>query len=147
MRAAHPVLLTLLFFGLVFVSCGKKGDPFPPTKEIVSRVTGLEGAWSGEDVLLTGRIEEPAKVREGNGCRLYYAAYPLDRPPCEGCPIEYQGYESFGREAITGDVFSFKMPGIRRGNIYFFEVRLIGPEGNPGPPSNRVQVEVPEAAK
>jgi hypothetical protein len=147
MRAAHPVLVTLLLFGLVFVSCGKKGGPFPPSKETVNRVTGLEGTWNGEDVLLTGRIEETAEVREGDGCRLYYAAYPVDRPPCEGCPVEYQGYESFGQEALTGDVFSFKMPGIRRGNIYFFEVRLIGPEGNPGPPSNRVQVEVPELAK
>jgi hypothetical protein len=144
MRPGHPVLVTLLFLGLVFVSCGKKGDPFLPAKEPVNRVTGLEGAWNGEDLLLTGRIQEPSKVREGDGCRVYYAVYPLDRPPCEGCPIEYQGYQAFGHEAVTGDVFSFKMPGIRRGNIYYFEVRVMGPDGSPGAPSDRVRVEVPE---
>jgi hypothetical protein len=147
MRPGHPVLVTFLLLGLVFASCGKKGDPFLPTKEPANEVTGFEGTWNGEDVLLTGRVKEPSKVREGDGCRVYYAVYPLDAPPCEGCPIEYRGYESFGREAVTGDVFSFKVPGIRRGNIYFFEVRVVGPDGSPGPPSNRVRVEVPELAK
>ena len=147
MRPGHPVLVALVLLGLVFASCGKKGDPFVPSKEPPNKVTGFEGTWNGEDVLLTGRVEEPAKVREGEGCRVYYAVYPWDDPPCEGCPIEYRGYQSFGREALTGDVFSFKMPGIRRGNIYFFEARVMGPDGSLGPPSNRVKVEVPELEK
>jgi hypothetical protein len=75
---------------------------------------------------------------------MYYAVYPLDQPPCEGCPIEYQGFHPFGREALKGDVFSLKVPEIRRGNIYFFEARIVGLDGSPGPPSNRVRIEVPK---
>lgn len=144
MRPGHLVLVALLLLGMVFCSCGKKGDPFLPAKEPAPKVIGFDGRWTGEDVLLTGRVEDPAKVREGDGCRVYYAVYPLDAPPCEGCPIEYGGYRSFGREAVTGDVFSFKMPGIRRGNIYYFEARVLGPDGSLGPPSDRVKVEVPK---
>ena len=144
MRPGHLVLVALLLLGVVLCSCGKKGDPFLPAKEPAPKVTGFEGTWNGEDVLLTGRIEEPAKVREGDGCWVYSALYPLDEPPCEGCPIEYRGYRSFGREALSDGVFTFKMPGIRRGNIYFFEARVIGPEGSLGPPSDTVKVEVPK---
>lgn len=143
MRLGHALLVILLFGGLGLLSCGKKGDPFLSAETPVSRVTGLEGVWSGEDVLLTGRIEDPSQLREGEGCRVYYALYPLDQPPCEGCPIEYEGFRSFGREAVTGDVFSFKVPAVRRGSIYFFEARVIGADGSPGPASNRVRVEAP----
>lgn len=144
MRLGLPVLAGLLLLGLVCASCGKKGDPFVPAGEPANTVTGIEGTWTGEDVLLAGRVREPSKVREGEAFRAYYAAYPLDEPPCEGCPIAYQGYHPFGREALTGDAFSFTMPGIRRGNVYYFEVRVVDPEGNPGPPSKRVKVEVPQ---
>jgi len=147
MRFGLHVLVGLLLLGPVLASCGKKGDPFLPAREPANMVSGLEGTWNGENVLLTGRVKEPSKVREGEGFRVYYAVYPLDDPPCDGCPIEYQGYQPFGREAVTGDVFSFAMPEIRRGNIYYFEVRVIGPDGSPGPPSKRVRVEVPKGTE
>jgi hypothetical protein len=145
MRRRSTVTITLMVLCTIFFSCGKKGDPFLSSKQTPDQVTDFEGAWNGEDVLLTGRIPEPMKVREGDGCRIYYAAYPLDSPPCEGCPIEYNGYLSFGRELLTGDMFSYKVPGIRRGQLYFFEIRPIGNDGSPGPSSDTVSVEVPKA--
>jgi hypothetical protein len=144
MRPGRPALVLLLFLGLLSVACGKKGDPFVPAKEAANRVDGLDVGWKGAEVLLTGRIEKPAEMREGEGFRVYYAVYPLDQPPCEGCPIEFQGYYTFGREAVSGDAFSCKVPEIRRGSVYFFEARVMTPEGTPGPPSNRVSIEVPE---
>jgi len=144
MRAAGAVVVVLLFFGLVSISCGKKGDPFLPSKETLGQVTDFEGAWTGEEVLLTGRIQEPAELGEGRACRVYYAEYPEDRSPCDGCPVEYQGYRSFGSDIVNRGSFSFRMPEVRRGNVYFFEARLVGLDGSLGPPSNRVRVDVPE---
>jgi hypothetical protein len=143
MRPGQPVLLALLFLSLVTVSCGKKAAPFLPSKEPSNRVTDLGGVWNGKDLLITGRVQEPLEAKEGDGCRIYYSVYPLDQPPCEGCPIEYQGYQPFGREALRGDGFSFIVPGIQRGNVYFFEARIVGPDGSSGLPSNTVRVEVP----
>ena len=135
-----PALMVLL--GLTLISCGKKGDPFlPPPQEEGLRVTGLIGEWNGDFVLLSGRVREP--MSESAGLRAYYAAYPLDQAPCEGCPIQYQGFQSFGLEVIKGNRFSCRVADIRPGNVYFFEARLLGPGGGLGPPSNRVQVEVP----
>lgn len=140
-RQLLPVLFLLLCLALI--SCGKKGDPFLPAVEgDGGRVTGLKGEWDGEYVLLTGRIHEA--TRQGAGIKAYFASYPLAEPPCEGCPIEYQGFQSFGREVMSESGFSCEMTEIKPGNIYFFEVRVIGPGNRQGPPSNRVQVEVPE---
>jgi len=141
MRPGLPLSVLFLWLCLALISCGKKGDPFLPATQGDGRVTGLKGEWNGEYVLLTGRTREA--MREGAGIRAYYAAYPLDQPPCEGCPIEYQGYESFGREVMGKSGFSCRITEIQTGNIYFFEVRIIGPGGSLGPPSNRVGVEVP----
>jgi len=135
-----PALMLLL--SLPLISCGKRGDPFiPPPQGEDLRVTGLRGEWKGEFVLLSGRVREP--IGEVAGLRAYYAAYPLDQAPCEGCPIQYQGFQSFGPDVIKGNGFSCRIADIRPGNVYFFEVRVLGPGGGLGPGSNRVQVEVP----
>jgi hypothetical protein len=140
MRPRQPLFVLLLLICSVMISCGKKGDPFLPAPEDPGRITGLKAEWTGESVLLTGRIE--GEIREGGGIRAYYASYPLDQPPCEGCPIEYQGFESFGREATAGRGFSCLMRPIRPGALYFFEVRVMGPGQRQGPPSNRLRLEV-----
>ena len=139
MRFSLRLTLLILLICPAMVSCGKKGDPFLPAPGGDSRVSGLEAKWSGEYVLLTGKI---VGGRQSEAIRAYYAAYPLDQPPCEDCPIRYQGFESFGPEVMDGSGFSCKVTGIRPGNLYFFELRVIGPGQSQGPPSNRVRVEV-----
>ncbi len=141
-------LAMILLFSLSVLSCGKKGEPFLPVKEANLRVTGLQGAWKEGYVVLTGQVQGPAETaRSIEGCRVYYAVYPRDQPPCEGCPIEYKGFQPFGKEVMTSTGFACEMPGIERDNIYYFEVRVIGPKGSLGPASDRVRVEVPEVAK
>jgi hypothetical protein len=140
MRPGKPLPFLVLLFCLALISCGKKGDPFLPSTEGDGRITLLKGEWNGEYVDLTGRIH--GSMNEGARIRAYYAAYPLDQPPCEGCPIEYQGFQSFGRDVLSESGFSCKMTQIQPGNLYFFEVRVIGPGDSPGPSSNRVRVEV-----
>jgi hypothetical protein len=44
---------------------------------------------------------------------------------------------------VSENGFSSRITEIRPGNLYFFEVRVTGPGGRQGPPSKRVQVEVP----
>jgi hypothetical protein len=142
------VLVGILLFCLFLFSCGKKEDPFLPVEETNARVTGLQGEWKGDYVLLTGQVQDPAGTAGSiEGCRVYYAIYPWDQPPCEGCPIEYKGFQLFGKEVLTPTGFACKVPGIERENIYYFEVRAVGPNGSLGPPSNRVRVEVPELRK
>lgn len=144
MRPGTLALMAILLVTFVSASCGKKASPFLPVRVPATAVTGLAGAWDGLDVLLTGRVGDPANIRGRETFRVYYAAYPPAQLPCEGCPIEFQGYQAFGLDALAGDTVSFRMPGIERGQIYFFEARIAGPEGSLGPPSNRARVDVLE---
>lgn len=121
------------------VACGKKGDPFLPRQAFSARVTDLKGEQVKGDILLKGKITS----REGlEGARVYYAQYSLENAPCEGCPIEYQGYQAFGAEVIMEDGFSCDMPAKSEQHIYYFRVNLIGPGGTIGPPSDTVKVVV-----
>jgi hypothetical protein len=109
------------------MTCGKKGDPFLPKKEFPARVTDLEGERQTEVIVLRGKISGP---KEAEGAKVYYAQYPLEKSPCEGCPIEYQGY------------FLCRIPVKGQGQVYFFRVNLIGPSETMGPSSDMVKVVV-----
>jgi hypothetical protein len=121
------------------LSCGKKGDPFLPQKEISAKVTDLQGEREKGDILLRGKIRAP---NEAEGARVYYAQYPLEKTPCEGCPIEYQGYEAHGADVIKEEGFFCRIPVKGQGQVYFFRVNLIGPGGEMGPPSETVKIVV-----
>ena len=88
---------------------------------------------------MKGQISAPKEVE---GARVYYAQYPLENPPCEGCPIEYQGHHSFGAEVVTEDGFRCRVPVKVQGQVYFFRVNLIGPSEAMGPSSDMVKVVV-----
>ena len=121
------------------LACGKKGDPFLPQKEVSAKVTDLRGEREKGNILLKGEIRGPKGVQ---GARVYYAQFPLEDPPCEGCPIEYQGHQSFGAEVVTGEGFFCAFPVKDQRQVYFFRVNLIGPGGRMGPPSETVKVVV-----
>ena len=145
MRKTNLLATCLLLAALVIVaSCGKKGAPFVSQKEFHLSVTNLQGEMVKGYVHLTGDLPGYDNSKEAGasimGCRVYYAEYPKDKPPCADCPIEYQGYHGFGPEVITEAGFSCNVPGKTKGRIYFFKVYLMGPEGAMGPPSNSVQV-------
>jgi hypothetical protein len=124
---------------IVTLACGKKGDPFLPKKKFPLRVTGLKGEREQGDILLSGKISDPKKVE---GAKVYYAQYPLEKSPCEGCPIEYQDYQAFGAEVVTEEGFLCRIPIKARGQAYFLRVDLIGPGGAVGPPSDTTKVVV-----
>ncbi|MGD2127610.1 MAG: hypothetical protein PVG99_16145, partial [Desulfobacteraceae bacterium] len=140
-RSWIPLIVLGMF--LASPSCGKKGPPFLPQKAFDIGVEDLQGEWTEGYALLKGNVrghEEPKRLVKGS--RVYYAQYPLDKPPCEGCPIEYQGYRDLGPEVMTETGFSCKVPARMRGQVYFFKVHLVGKDGVLGPPSKTVQVTV-----
>ena len=139
------VLAYLLFalMLLISLSCGRKGDPFLPQRSTTARVVDLKGAWQGGYIELKGVIVDSADPdSEVTGSRVHYAIYPVAEPPCDGCPIEFQGFHVYGTEAVQEGRFFCKVPGALKGNIYFFEVQLAGEKGVLGPKSNRTKVVV-----
>ncbi len=145
MRKTFLLAAGLLLAGLVITaSCGKKGPPFIPQRTFDLSVTNLQGQWVEGYFLLTGDIPDLDHGNGGGrsitGCRVHYAEYPVNHPPCADCPIAYQGYHGFGPEVVTAEGFSCQIPGKTKGRIHFFRVYLTGPDGAMGPPSKRVQV-------
>jgi predicted small lipoprotein YifL len=125
---------------LVMPSCGKKGPPFLPKKPFDASVRNLQGQQQAGSVFLKGQVVGEKGKDSVQGARVDYARYPLDEPPCEGCPIEYRGSHGFGPEVVTGTTFACEVPVERKGEIYYFRVHLLGPDGAVGPPSNAVRV-------
>ena len=139
------LFLPFLLLGLLLTTpaCGKKGAPVLPEKGFNLKVSDLRAKWEKGYFVLSGKPTSPEKTKETvSGCRVYYGQYPLEKPPCDTCPIEYQGYHGFGPEVIADSKFYCKVPGKLRGHIYYFKVYLAGPEGDLGPSSNSVRVTV-----
>jgi len=144
-------IILFVFLGIFLVSmgCGKKDPPFLPQKEFPLEVVDLKADWINSYIFLNGKIKGPdgligtKKAKDLiKGSRVYYAQYTLKDPPCAGCPVEYHGHHGFGPEVITEEGFFCKVPGKRRGQIYFFRVHLIGQGETVGPPSDKIRVVV-----
>ncbi len=141
MRGRVLVRLVLVLMLLIPASCGKKGDPFLPQESTNARVVDLKGAWQGGYIELKGSLAASSgRDSTVTGSRIHYAIYPVGEPPCDGCPIEYQGFHTYGPEVLREGQFFCKIPGAMKGNIYYFEVQLAGAKGGLGPPSNRTKV-------
>ncbi len=129
---------------LVLMSCGKKGPPFLPKTDRPLKVEQLKGQWTNEAVLLQGSIPALKGQKKGRpgvtGCRVYHTWYSLKNPPCEGCPIKYPGFQEIRGKILAGEEFLCEVFIEKKEGIHFFEVRLIGPKGAVGPPSNRVKL-------
>ena len=138
------ILVLLLSVVLAFWACGKKTPPFLNQNAFSVKVMNLKGEWHQGELYLKGDIvsskDQGGNSPRVNGCKVYYAQYPTNHPPCEGCPIQYQGYEKFGPEVITSDGFRCRVPMKENELIYFFKVHLIGADGAVGPASNTVRV-------
>ena len=135
--------LVLVLMVLILSSCGVKGDPFLAQKSTNIRVVDLKGVWQEGYIELKGGIPDSSGPDSMvTGSRIYYAIYPVAEPPCDGCPIEFQGFYTYGSEVAREGQFFCKIPGAVKGNIYYFEVQLAGAKGGLGPPSNRAKVAV-----
>lgn len=134
------ICLAILF---VPTACGKKGPPFLPEKSLSLRVTGLNVEWKYQGLRLRGELVGPEYELENplniKGCRVFYASYPLDNPPCEDCPIEYRLLEEIEGQVISEGQFLCEISVDKKDGIHFFTVRLIGQKGEVGPYSDRAK--------
>ena len=136
-----------VIFGVVLLvssGCGKKGPPFIPQKAFSLKVDKLRSELKDSFVVLKGQIVSPPGKRNDisdvTGCRVYHSWYAPEDPPCEGCPIDYPGYQEIKGEMHSGEIFSCELSLKKRNGIHFFKVHLIGQKGVVGPPSNRAKL-------
>ncbi len=146
MRLKHVVMSAVLLGALIFPGgCGKKAPPFVPKAKggFSLQVEKLQAREQGGEVRFTGEVVRPrgqvGKLTALESCRVYHVRYSLESPPCEGCPISFTAWEET-KAHVSGDgqfscTTEVKLPG-----IHYFVLRLIGPDGAVGPPSNRVKL-------
>ena len=144
-RSLFFLSVVMFLFFLTMSSCGVKAPPSLPRQEFSLKVEDLQSEWRDGDLYLSGYIngfEESEGVSDLiKGCRLYYAGYSSKAQPCERCPIDYHGFHEFGREVISRNRLSLKVPEKSIGQVSFFKVHLKGPKGVMGLPSNTVKIE------
>jgi hypothetical protein len=125
--------------------CGKKAPPFVPKAKggFALQVEKLQAGKQGGDVLFTGEVVGPGGQRGKptaiESCRVYHVRYPLESPPCEGCPISFTTWEEVKAHVSGNGQFSCATE-VKQPGIHYFVLRLIGPGGAVGPPSNRVKL-------
>jgi predicted small lipoprotein YifL len=142
-RSLFLVLLSVL---LVQGACGKKGPPFIPENVFPLKVEALKGTYDDAGTLiLTGIVRHGKANSEGiSGCIVYHALYPLDEPPCEGCPVKLAKLKTIRENVVSGDRFRCQLQGMNAPGIHFIRIRLLGEGGIKGPPSERIKLSIPE---
>ena len=137
------ILILLLAFLFAPIACGKKGPPFFTEKDLSLGVAQLSVEWKtggfrlkGELVGAQNEIENLSNIK---GCRVFYATYPVDAPPCDECPIEYRLLKEIEGQVISEGRFLCDVLVNKKNGIYFFTVRLIGQKGEIGPYSDRAK--------
>jgi predicted small lipoprotein YifL len=142
----YIVLILILAVVFITAGCGRKKPPFLPKKNIPIRVENLEAVWEdgffhlrGTAVYPEGRKEKMPAV---SGCRVYYAFYAQNSPPCEGCPIDFALLREVEGAVVTEKAFSCDVPMKKKKGIYFFKVCLTGQNKEKGPLSDRAKVTI-----
>ena len=135
------ILILLLAILSIPIACGKKRPPFLPERDLSLGVAQLSVEWIRGGFRLNGNlvgpqneIEKPSNIK---GCRVFYACYPVDDPPCENCPIEYTLLKEIEGQVISEGRFLCEVLVKKKDGIHFFTVRLIGQKGEIGPCSDR----------
>jgi hypothetical protein len=127
---------------MFFSGCGVKGDPFlTEQKVLTAKVDQLEGGWEDKSLVLKGVAQgDNDSLSLITGCRVYYVWYSLERPPCEGCPIEMKHFRDMTGQIISDYQFECRLPAFKQKGICFVLVRLMEKDGRLGPSSGRIKL-------
>ncbi len=136
----------LLTMPMTWWACGKKGPPTLVKEKMDLRVQLLkvekEAAGFRLDGLVFGAKEGENAFEHISGCVVFYGVYPLEDPPCEGCPINFPHVKEIRDVVDTKGVFSCQLQADGKPGIYFFKVRLVSSKGAIGPFSNQMKLTV-----
>jgi hypothetical protein len=114
-------------------ACGKKDLPTLPGKELPFRIEALAATFESGWAVLNGRLVKPSGKKaqvsqtEITGWRVYHAHYPIEKGPCEGCPLDFSRVHEMDGEIGEDGRFIARValdPPV--GGIHFFQVRLTG---------------------
>lgn len=144
-RGLQTTIFLLCGFLLTLSACGKKGPPSILEESFSLTVKGLGGEWDRGEVVLTGDIISTSgktpHLEKVAGCRVYYALYPLNRPPCEGCPLDFTGTREISDDVTENSrIFHVTLPIRKTKGHHFFQVRLLNRTGTSGPMSDMVKL-------
>lgn len=126
--------------------CGKKAPPFlpKPGEAFSLQVEGLKAVTAGDQIRLTGRVvvsrSHRWKQADVVACRVFHVRYPLDSPPCEGCPISFTAYKEVRPDLSGNGRFLCATTVKKKPGIHYFMVQLVGPGGTVGTASNRAKL-------
>lgn len=134
MRSARCFIIMLSAALLLSAGCGKKGPPVPPPLQFSAAVMDLKAQADPAGVLLEGAVYgRKVDTASVSGCTVYHVWYPPGKEPCENCPLGFRPLETAGSFVSGPDGFSCRVPLEEREGVHYFQVRLLGPGGNPGP--------------
>jgi len=133
------LLLALGTIIIAFLACGKKGPPLLPESDGLLKVKNLTAEWGNGSVILRGQVLASLKnekdIPEIMGCRVYYAWYASENPPCEGCPIQYKVFREIKAKVHSKGGFYCEVEGVKGKGIHFFKVSMVDANGRVGLPS------------
>ncbi len=149
MKLNHfPVLFLMAVCFVSFSACGKKGPPVYVVPTLEMQVKQLSATLDGGRIHLQGTVTNIGSLSEKGfaniGCKVFLAVYPLNSPPCEGCPLKYKLYGEIKGPVISKNNFSCALPLEKKTGIYYFRVALSGPEGETGPFSEPKKLNIEE---
>ena len=128
------LILCLLMIGPW--ACGRKAPPVPPKRPPLPQPMELKAWREGDTVGLSWRPGE----RERGVVRytVLRSQWPVEAPPCEGCPLVFQEVGSV-EAAPEVDAYTFT-DRIQTDLVYSYKIEPVGSAGDRGPASRRIVV-------
>jgi len=138
-RHCPGALWATLIFCLLMVgpcACGRKAPPVPPKRPPLPQPMELIAWREGDTVGLSWR--PGARDRGVVRYAVLRSQWPIEAPPCEGCPLVFQEVGSVEAAPET-DAYTFT-DRIQTDLVYSYKIEPRGSAGDRGPASRRIVV-------
>lgn len=140
-----PLVFVALALTLVSSACGMKGPPVPPAPSFTAAARQVSARVENGFVVLEGETYGKAHDLETlSGCRVEYAWYAPGEEPCRGCPLEFRPVKNVEAVVAGPEGVSCRVPWSGDQGVHYYRLRLTGPTGTSGPPSEPASVEAGE---
>lgn len=138
-------MMLVLGISMLVVGCGKKADPFIPKKKISALVKSITARYEEGIISVRGELLCAEKMDKGERdrvrMRIEYAHYGAGNVPCATCPVAFGHHKVISAIPCKDGKFVGRFEVPERDGIYLLRVRVIGDNGELGPPSEKIRVE------